>query len=1210
MRSNDLDKLGCSPRPAFLWDVTRGRIVWANAAAVRLFGALSLADLVERPFGKRDEGVRALAQAYERLRQMPGDSGPADTSLEVDLRFLSIGRDKAFRGRIVPHTLPDGRPGLLVQALEPDAAEASASGMFFEILHGMPQPVLAFTLQGAPVFANPAATELLGEDAGLACAFTRPELQDFLARAQEAGLAVATREVETPIGRRTLRLVARAGRADGLVVVTIDDLTDRLRLEHGRVAGLPRAEASASPAEPEFSPMPSETAQEMHEAAITPEEEGATPPPATGLKKEELATLRRIMHALENAPGLSPRSSERTATESAPAEVGSKPADSKGAAVPSSPDEEAAENRKTTQGETPSAREKGAPASTRDVGERVQIRIGAPSIPEGEPFRPASAEAHERPAETAPATAQTDARQAASARPETSAEAGVAGADEIPDEAEGEQAGFTSSSEAEAAADMARQTAEPPATEDVSPGTEDMTSPEIPERSIPAGEPGARSSGRPRVSIRMTQKARPAVPEARETPGQTPEQARRGGTRELPASSAEEPPAIGEPEKRERPQAREGGGETPHGAAAHGAATAEMPPSETIERRQEQEEEEHPPRQRPEPPAMVRDVLDHRPEPIILHRSGSFYYANRAARELFGFPADDEAWDEMARKLAASADDAEVELADAGGGVHRFRLQRDIFPWREGMVVQSTLLPPSAAKYRQRRSSTDEVAGRQEADGSAPSTSTAPAASDARQPLADNGPAAQPGTSPTGGLGDAAERNADSGLSDTSMTFSGSMARRAPAPVIRIHTERGAGMKKEVRAEPATETEADTQATPDADWGGSLTSDTPVRILRALLETAADGFAILDGEGKVISLSARAERLLGVSTGEVAGRPFRDLLAKEFHPAVDMHLKVLQATADDRRLSREQQCDAVALAGHGGRIPLCLVFGRLPRLGETSAAEGSEATRPRPAFSVALHDITRFRQRERELERARDEAERRSARKSEFLARISHELRTPLNAILGFAEVLHQEMFGELGHEKYRAYARDIQKSGELLLSLVNDLLDLARIEAGRYELGPEEVDLREVLEDTVNLLRDQINKAGVELRRVVPDNLPKVVADARSMKQILINLLSNAIKFSGRNGRIVVALRQCPDGGLELAVKDSGPGMTREELQAALEPYRRVPRTGGGLPGSGLGLPLAKALAEANKARFEIDSEPGQGTEVRIIFPPHRVLA
>ncbi len=398
------------------------------------------------------------------------------------------------------------------------------------------------------------------------------------------------------------------------------------------------------------------------------------------------------------------------------------------------------------------------------------------------------------------------------------------------------------------------------------------------------------------------------------------------------------------------------------------------------------------------------------------------------------------------------------------------------------------------------------------------------------------------------------------------------------------------------------------RATP-AEEGNFTSVSMPAHVMHALLEMAADGIALLDTEGNIISFSAGAERLFGLSSEDARGRPFRDLLASESRPALEMHLKVLQAADAGHELRREQQCDVLALGKGGGKVPLCLILGRLPRNEEADDGKAGNVD-ARALFCVAMHDITRFRQRERELERAREEAERHSARKSEFLARISHELRTPLNAILGFAEVLRQEMFGELGHEKYRAYAHDIQKSGELLLSLVNDLLDLARIESGRYELRPEEVNLGAVLEDTVSLLRDQISATGVEVRRVVPDNLPKVVADARSMKQILINLLSNAIKFSGHNGRVVVALRQCPDGGLELAVKDSGPGMSREELREALEPYCRVSRTGDGKPGTGLGLPLAKALAEANKARFEIDSEPGQGTEVRVIFPPHRVLA
>ncbi|HFB98061.1 MAG TPA: HAMP domain-containing histidine kinase, partial [Bryobacterales bacterium] len=262
------------------------------------------------------------------------------------------------------------------------------------------------------------------------------------------------------------------------------------------------------------------------------------------------------------------------------------------------------------------------------------------------------------------------------------------------------------------------------------------------------------------------------------------------------------------------------------------------------------------------------------------------------------------------------------------------------------------------------------------------------------------------------------------------------------------------------------------------------------------------------------------------------------------------------------------------------------------------------------AYCVVVRDITQWKKTETELRQAKEKAERSSAQKSEFLASISHELRTPLNAILGFSEVMRQQRFGEMGNEKYLGYANDIHESGEHLLSLINDLLDLSKIEAGKFELDFTAVDLGSVVEECLNLMQEEAAKARVILRRSVPANLPKVVADARSMKQVFLNLLSNAVKFTEPGGQVMVSLKINDAGELTARVRDTGVGMSGQELQRALKPFERITREGAEKPGTGLGLPLTKALVEANRARFSIKSEPGKGTTATITFPTPRVLA
>lgn len=238
-------------------------------------------------------------------------------------------------------------------------------------------------------------------------------------------------------------------------------------------------------------------------------------------------------------------------------------------------------------------------------------------------------------------------------------------------------------------------------------------------------------------------------------------------------------------------------------------------------------------------------------------------------------------------------------------------------------------------------------------------------------------------------------------------------------------------------------------------------------------------------------------------------------------------------------------------------------------------------------------------------------AEEASKAKSQFLATMSHELRTPLNAILGFSEIISREMFGRHEVTAYKTYANDIHDSGSYLLSLVNDILDLTRIEAGRRDLNAEPLVLAETLEDVRNFVSFKLTEKSQTLVFDIPANLPKIMADRRAIRQVWINLLSNAAKFSPNGGRIAVIARHRENGEIAVSVIDNGPGMPEEEIETAMEAFSRgslaVKKA---VDGAGLGLPIVKGLIAMHGGSFSLRSKPGQGTEATVILPAARVLS
>ncbi|MBI3515538.1 MAG: two-component sensor histidine kinase [Proteobacteria bacterium] len=246
---------------------------------------------------------------------------------------------------------------------------------------------------------------------------------------------------------------------------------------------------------------------------------------------------------------------------------------------------------------------------------------------------------------------------------------------------------------------------------------------------------------------------------------------------------------------------------------------------------------------------------------------------------------------------------------------------------------------------------------------------------------------------------------------------------------------------------------------------------------------------------------------------------------------------------------------------------------------------------------------------EAELRRAKEEAESANIAKSEFLANVSHELRTPLNAVIGFSEVMRDALMGPIDN-RYREYAQDIHESGQHLLRLIGDVLDLSKIGAGRLELHDEPVDLAQLVQACHRLLAERARDSKVALEVDIARDLPVLMADPVRLKQIVLNLMSNAVKFTPEGGRVTARAAPDADGGATITIADTGIGMTAQEIVVALEPFRQVDNAmTRRYEGSGLGLPLAKQLTELHGGKLELTSEPGVGTTTRVRLPQRRVL-
>ncbi|HYM30126.1 MAG TPA: PAS-domain containing protein [Candidatus Cybelea sp.] len=363
-------------------------------------------------------------------------------------------------------------------------------------------------------------------------------------------------------------------------------------------------------------------------------------------------------------------------------------------------------------------------------------------------------------------------------------------------------------------------------------------------------------------------------------------------------------------------------------------------------------------------------------------------------------------------------------------------------------------------------------------------------------------------------------------------------------------------------------------------------------VLQATFDHITHGVVVFDRDLRLVDYSSRCVEILELEREQLR-------VGMTFDEFIDELAKASQFPPDtaDRELKRRR--DLIA-SGRSFVIERPMPGNRALEIRGNPLPDGG--------WVFTQTDMTARKRAEAELFAAKERAETASRAKSEFLANMSHELRTPLNAVLGFAELMHREIFGPLGHAKYRDYARDIHDSGAHLLGLINDILDLAKIEAGKRELVEESIDIADLVDSTADLLVPRARTAQLELTARTPGDVPALYAERRAVKQMLLNLLSNAVKFTPAGGRIVVEAGRRPDFGLDIAVIDTGIGMSPADLGKALEPFGQVDSSlERKYEGSGLGLPLVKSLAELHGGSLELKSQPGRGTTATIHFPASR---
>ncbi|NCC22001.1 MAG: PAS domain-containing sensor histidine kinase [Alphaproteobacteria bacterium] len=370
--------------------------------------------------------------------------------------------------------------------------------------------------------------------------------------------------------------------------------------------------------------------------------------------------------------------------------------------------------------------------------------------------------------------------------------------------------------------------------------------------------------------------------------------------------------------------------------------------------------------------------------------------------------------------------------------------------------------------------------------------------------------------------------------------------------------------------------------------------DDAISLLSSIFDVSEVGIVVSDQNRRIVKVNDSFIRMYGWSREELIGKDVAEMV-----------------TPDERDLARNNH-DSFIRSGErsSGEMKLIRRDGSIANALFTTAT--LELSQKRRFQVTTVMDITLRKQMELSLRLAKEQADTANHAKSTFLANMSHELRTPLNAIIGFSEMMKNETFGPLGNEKYKEYLGDIHLSARHLLEIINEVLDMSKIEAGRLELDEAWINLKDLILSVARMSGSRAQNSKLTLIEEVEDGLPALLADMRLVRQILINLVTNALKFSSPGGEIRIGAHLNRDNELVMSVEDQGIGIPRDRIQEALEPFGQVgePVHARGHQGTGLGLPLAKAMAELHDGSLLLESEVGLGTKVTVTFPAYRTMA
>jgi len=364
---------------------------------------------------------------------------------------------------------------------------------------------------------------------------------------------------------------------------------------------------------------------------------------------------------------------------------------------------------------------------------------------------------------------------------------------------------------------------------------------------------------------------------------------------------------------------------------------------------------------------------------------------------------------------------------------------------------------------------------------------------------------------------------------------------------------------------------------------------------RLLADNAHDLISMYGRDSVCLYASPSIERLLGYSLDEFIGQSLKGFVHPEDYEVIlSANAKYVKTGATAKYLFRIRH-----KSGHWEWMEAISTVEKDPRTGEFSHVS---------SVSRLVTERARY---EQELKEARERAEMAGRAKSEFIAHMSHEIRTPLNAVIGFSEMMRDQMFGPLGSPRYVEYCNDIHNSGMHLLDLVNDILDLSKIEAGKFELQEDQVGLQAIVDTAIRFMRERAHHKHIALEAHL-EATPELWCDRRTMIQVMLNVIGNAVKFTGEHGRISVESRLDAAGDLVLSVTDTGIGIAPEDLERVMQPFGQARKNidhASAEPGTGLGLPLSRSFVEKHDGSFAIASEPGIGTRITITLPASRVM-